>query len=798
MTDRHPATKIVAVSLVILLAFLASSAIGSALGPVDYTGGSPSSSVLISYQGGSAGFGGPAALVEVNQSGKVVWSVRESEVTSYLNAERWTLPDGRELIAAAYVRDETENCGRYEPPCARTGWRLYDQNASPQLIDQWDYAVPSSINSEVHDIEYLPKQDSVAVLGMDRERIIVVDRVSGKIEWEWSLGNVYERPKNVTERDWLHANDIDHIHQNPDRFLVSVRNSNQLFIVERQDEKGKLVEIINQDRGVAVDGHCVRGTDLLVDGKTRCGNPNILNKQHNPQWLGEGRVLVADSESDRVVELARRNGTWKPVWSVYRTGGTPFSWPRDADRLENGHTLITDTRNDRIVEIDEQGDLLWEFNNSDVEPYSATPVGEEPLGGPYLTGTGEQGISQPSTVVSRLHRTLTWAVRMPGWYSEWHTLAIVIWVILSIWAALWRSYDFIWEIVFRYRGVATHGIVVLLIVVSSVFGGVVIGSQAAVADHDDLPTQSTYYTAGDEAPVIEYTGTLSHSKGTDVQDRIQLDQSRVRLNFTARSGNDSRRLKAVWMEHYHKKVKDRGLYFESHTIRRHTVQHDGTRASPTVINGSAEFRLPRGENWIRIRAVGEDSARFHWLVIEVSDTDPPQATVSRTKLRDGWDRVQVDATDDVGLQVIDVYTNGKRSERVSGPGWHPKPEASVTFHIPSDRQAHVEVFDLTGKKTEPEIQRDTPTPTRVVETEWTSPTPVPDPEITPSTIVPTNTKTQSPEVADEPQNQTEAAETRGGPNWISILLFIGLVIGILLAVAWGSSVLRAPTATRRR
>jgi hypothetical protein len=101
----------------------------------------------------------------------------------------------------------------------------------------------------------------------------------------------------------LHINDVDVIGE--DRYLVSVRNANQLLIIERG--RG-VVEVINEDDD-RNDASC-RGSGQLrdTDGDrdVRCGDPSILDHQHNPQYLEEGAILAADSENDRVVELTKR------------------------------------------------------------------------------------------------------------------------------------------------------------------------------------------------------------------------------------------------------------------------------------------------------------------------------------------------------------------------------------------------------------------------------------------------------------------------------------------------------------
>lgn len=191
---------------------------------------------------------------------------------------------------------------------------------------------------------------------MEHERIFTVE--GGEVTWEWNASSFYDAPPDPTTTDWLHINDVDVIDKG--RYLVSVRNANQIVIVQRGSG---VVDVINEDTSDTNDASC-RGSGQLADydrdGEVKCGDPTVLDHQHNPQWLGDGAVLVADSENDRVVELHRTtNGGWRPEWTLEGAGGIAFNWPRDADRLPNGNTLITDTLNRRIVEVNESGEVVW-------------------------------------------------------------------------------------------------------------------------------------------------------------------------------------------------------------------------------------------------------------------------------------------------------------------------------------------------------------------------------------------------------------------------------------------------------
>jgi hypothetical protein len=416
-----PGPALVGVGLAVLL-------VTATLGPVlaapgagaDAGGDAPAT--VVGVQGvGSYTDGGYVALLNGTRE---VW--REGSADTYFDVT--ARADGS--VVAAYASADAERCGSYGSPCARTGVRVVEPDAGGGVATTTAYEFPvrSHTNSEVHDAEPLPGGGYV-LADMDRERILVVE--DGRIAWEWRAAQRYDPPADPTRTDWLHLNDVDRIGEG--RFLVSVRNANQLVVLERGTG---VVEVINAD------------TD--DDGVLR-GDPDLLHRQHNPQWLGDGAVLVADSENHRIVELHRTaDGDWERVWTLRRAGGSRFDWPRDADRLPGGTTLITDTRNARLVEVDESGDVLREVRlDYRTLPYEADrlPVGE-PVGAPrygvgggVATATAANG-TEPAPVAATPVATavdgprrvpvltpglrlLSAAVRLPRWFAEGHLLAAV-------------------------------------------------------------------------------------------------------------------------------------------------------------------------------------------------------------------------------------------------------------------------------------------------------------------------------------------------------------------------------------
>jgi hypothetical protein len=366
--------------LALSLALLYTGATAALAAPA--SSGSAANATVIGVQGSINHAGGGAALM-VGPNGSERWRVEDA--VSYHDVTR--LNDSH--YVAAYLGHDS-----------RTGYReIAATNGSARVVNEWSFPVRTGLNSEVHDVEVLGS-DRYLVADMDRERLLLV--TNSTVEWTWHARSHYDAPADPTRTDWLHINDVDALGDG--RYLVSVRNANQLLIIERG---AGVVEVINED-----------------------GDPAVLNRQHNPQWLGDGRVLVADSENNRIVELARENGTWTVAWELHGAAGTPFDWPRDADRLPNGNTLITDSANGRVVEVTPGGEVVWATTGLAL-PYEADRVGVgERRGGPAAASGGGGVGWAPSdlALVDAVWNALAHAVALPRWVSSWH---LAVW-----WGAL--------------------------------------------------------------------------------------------------------------------------------------------------------------------------------------------------------------------------------------------------------------------------------------------------------------------------------------------------------------------------
>lgn len=222
--------------------------------------------------------------------------------------------------------------------------------------------------TDAHDADRINDGTELVMVdkGDQHNRVIVYDTETTDVTWEWRFDEHYPTSGGGPyPDDWTHVNDIDQIGEG--WFLVSVRNFDQVIVVNRSTDRIELR----------------LGRDRATD---------VLNAQHNPQYLrgpnDTPTLLVADSENDRVVEYARRDGGWERTWELVGGG---LNEPRDADRLPNGNTLVVDRLGQRTLEVTPNGTVVWEFY-SPWQPYDAERyrLGDEP-GGPTIEELGATG-----------------------------------------------------------------------------------------------------------------------------------------------------------------------------------------------------------------------------------------------------------------------------------------------------------------------------------------------------------------------------------------------------------------------
>jgi hypothetical protein len=303
----------------------------------------------------------PARLAAFGPRGELRWVYNGSDVGARWFYDVDPLPDGNLLVTATN-------------PDGTIVLALDPATREPVWIERFPF-------TDTHDVDQLDEHRLVIAnmraydesTDTNNDRVLVYNRTSGEVEWEWLFREHYPELRNestsggrggVRTDDWTHVNDVDVV--DDQRLLVSPRNFDQVIVINR--ETGEIERQLGED-----------------------GDHDILNEQHNPDYLtsDEDRptILVADSEQDRVVEYERTADGWDRTWEV----SGEFSWPRDADRLPNGNTLITDSLNHRVVEVTPDGQVVWEVY-APWGPYDAERVATGPgSNGPTTADQGREG-----------------------------------------------------------------------------------------------------------------------------------------------------------------------------------------------------------------------------------------------------------------------------------------------------------------------------------------------------------------------------------------------------------------------
>lgn len=162
---------------------------------------------------------------------------------------------------------------------------------------------------------------------------------------EWDEDHYFNNP---TDHDWAHLNDIDikdyGIYKG---LMLSFRNFNLIMELNYTAIK---TDPYNADNVLWYYG-------VFED-------TSILNRQHNPEYLENGNILISDSINKRVIEV--NMSTKEVVWTYDENLG----WVRDAEEMPDGRFLITDSKSVFILNktIKER---VWEFRRDIIRPYES-------------------------------------------------------------------------------------------------------------------------------------------------------------------------------------------------------------------------------------------------------------------------------------------------------------------------------------------------------------------------------------------------------------------------------------------
>jgi len=304
----------------------------------------------------------------------------------------------------------------------------------------WSYEFNTSTWLSHHDAVMMPNgnilvltweiiQDTTLIeLGRDpneiapqgyawNERIIEIKPVGTddiEIIWEWRIrdhyiqdfdpeksnfGVVSEHPElfNInlpdinstnshSDFDYNHFNAIDY-HEDLDQILISVRNSDELWIL---DHSTTTAEAATHE-----GGNSGKGGDILY----RWGNPSAYERapvsdqqffgQHGVHWIRDGledagKILIYNNGNERPgtdysevqvlvppqmtdgnypVPTTEPFGPAAPEWSYGNLSNENFSSPflSNAQRLSNGNTLVNVGSRGNIFELSPNREIVWQY-----------------------------------------------------------------------------------------------------------------------------------------------------------------------------------------------------------------------------------------------------------------------------------------------------------------------------------------------------------------------------------------------------------------------------------------------------
>jgi len=114
----------------------------------------------------------------------------------------------------------------------------------------------------------------------------------------------------------------------------------------------------------------------MEEGRVVWAHRGSFRNQHDPNVLDNGNLLLFDNLGDPHSSLVREfdPASGHSVWTYRGSEAEPFRSATcgAAQRLGNGNTLITESDAGRAFEVDERGEIVWEFHN----PHRAGEEGE--------------------------------------------------------------------------------------------------------------------------------------------------------------------------------------------------------------------------------------------------------------------------------------------------------------------------------------------------------------------------------------------------------------------------------------
>lgn len=339
------------------------------------------------------------ALLAVTPAGRIMYEDRSYNIYDDVDPS----PAGQYTVSyvSAIVLDG-EDCSQFESKKCTLNFIERVNLTSGEKTRLYSAKTAQVGNSRWHDADRIDAHRFL-IADIAHDRVTVVNTTTGEMEWAWNMSDEFDPESSGWDdpNDWAHVNDVELLEDG--RIMVSPRNHDQVLFLSQN--------------GTLVDNWTI-GSD---------NDHGKLYEQHNPDYLTDGprdSVLIADSQNNRIVEYARTDaGGWDRTWTWT---DSELQWPRDADRLPNGHTLIADTSGKRVIEIDQNGELIWGVRVDGNYEAERLGTGDESQNGPTAesagldtTGGGSENLLPPQIRNGALYV-------LPGWGSVRSIVGVVL------------------------------------------------------------------------------------------------------------------------------------------------------------------------------------------------------------------------------------------------------------------------------------------------------------------------------------------------------------------------------------
>ena len=255
---------------------------------------------------------GPFGLYELDARSNVVWSIR-----CRTDHDFQVLENGNILVHCI-----TENfCPRLGPGMKRQAY-MVEVTREKELVWEW------KCEEHLDELE--------ALLGPDRWAH-VMERATGDFAFDWAHNNTLQViPPNATYDKELATGDTPRF--TPGNIVFSYRSNDVIGVIDKAT--GRIVW---------------------------AWGPGVIDGQHKPHMLPNGRILIFDNGTlrgfSRIIEVDPLSGSieWEYVADPPESFLSKFI--SGAQRLPNGNTLICEGGKCHLFEVTADGEVVWDFVN---------------------------------------------------------------------------------------------------------------------------------------------------------------------------------------------------------------------------------------------------------------------------------------------------------------------------------------------------------------------------------------------------------------------------------------------------